>query len=181
MSNILNGQSLLYSPGQTWPEAMALDNRIMLRAAQVRVQATLNRDGKALDDDLESMLSTADETNAEAIVFACGNAGFFITETLSNLSPLRVLDRAVRMFDLVYRGIFQVDGEATSQIAGHIEDVIWLATYHLNGLDHARYFLQIVGRMSQEVLEYLFTSHLAAMSTAFLIDSIWKVEADKTH
>ncbi len=169
----------LIPPGSPWPHGMSLDSQIVLRATQVRLQALLAKDVKQFDDDLELLLSQATEANARAVLLACGHAGLFLVETPSNLSPIRIFDRAVKMFRLVQDGVVEFDEQAPPNLAGRIENVIWLATSLLDGLEHVTHFIQTIEEMPPPTRARVFAATLAPMSTAFLIDSVWKKEADK--
>jgi len=166
--------TLVLSPDMQWPSELALDQRIMLRAAQVRTRALVGRDITELDADLKRLIAEAGPDDSDALVLAYLSTGPF----LLNGVPAQVsLPRAIEAVRLL-RAKPLIPEE---RLHGKFEDIIWFSVARLKGSEQVCQFLQEIRQMTEEEQQRLFESDLAAEATSHLIDSVWSVEADKPN
>jgi len=165
--------SSLISPGIEWPEELNLDQRVSFRAAQVRTRLLAGRDARALDADLEDLMSRTGPENSRSLIFACLNTGLLLP--VEDLPAGMILPRAVRAVRLLRQ-----EGMIREQdFTGTYEDIIWLAAFRLKGLAQARQFLAELSAMTSDELTLVFQSRLAAEMASHVLDSVWYEQAAK--
>lgn len=157
------------------PDQIDLDLRILLRTMQAVVGAQLKRSNEFVLRDLDSLLDSADESNARAVVYATAMAGPLFSEG----SPSRANRYLLRLLRVAPKGILP-DGTSLSYPEGITPAaLIWATVRMVRTAEDLNDWLATLENFEPAQIEDAFRAPIAPDSAMALADRLWVWEADK--
>jgi len=160
-----------YAPGQEWPSAIPLGERILIRASQVRVLIIGGQNTERYETDLEYLISMAKDEDAMAIAYARFHTGAMLEQASPSLTARRAMEAA--------RAWHSIEDKISLQSPVPPEMLFWGATTKLKDCDQIDPIIEVIRGMSEEERIVVFSSDIGPEMSVLFADSCYALEADK--